>query len=444
MPTIDRARILCLLLATCVAPLHSPAQTVTIVATFNGTGGAKPIFGPLVQAANGSLYGTTFSGGTGGNYGGTVFLIDSSGGLRTLYNFCTQANCADGEAPYGGLTKAGDGKFYGTTGYGGVSSHCPNPTLVGCGTVFEITQAGKLTTLYNFCSQTNCSDGELPQGGLVEARNGKFFGTSGGGTASPDGSLGGTVFSITSAGDLTTLYRFCTVISANSCADGEAPNSTLVQGANGNFYGTTALGGSHTAGTVFEISSTGTLVTLHSFCAQRNPAGHCVDGETPSGGLILGANGKLYGTTTFGGRTGHGAIFEITPGVGLTTLYSFCSQAKCADGSTPEATLLYASDGNFYGTTYQGGAGSSCTLNGKTVVAGCGTIFEITPAGTLTTLYSFCSQTDCSDGKYPYGKLLEASNGLLYGTTSAGGDFSGNPQGWGTVFSLSVGLDPAH
>jgi uncharacterized repeat protein (TIGR03803 family) len=439
---IDRARILCLLLLVCIASLHSQAQTVTTVATFNGTEGAKPLFGPLVQAVNENLYGTAFSGGTGGNYGGTIFEIDQSGGLRTLYNFCTLANCADGEAPYAGLTRAGDGKFYGTTGYGGVSSDCPNSTVVGCGTVFEITEAGKLTTLYNFCSQSNCSDGELPQGGLVLASNGKLYGTSGGGIAAPDGTQGGTIFTITPAGSLTTLYRFCTVISGNSCADGESPNATLIQGSNGNLYGTTVLGGAHTAGTVFEISPTGTLVTLHSFCAQINSAGHCADGESPVGGLILGANGKLYGTITFGGRTGHGAIFEITPGVGLTTLYSFCSKAKCADGSTPEAALLYASDGNLYGTTYQGGAGSNCTVNGKTVAAGCGTIFEITPAGTLTTLYSFCSQTDCADGKYPYGKLVEVGNGLLYGTTSAGGDFSGNPHGWGTVFSLAVGLDP--
>lgn len=363
--------------------------------------------------------------------------------MSTLYNFCTQANCADGEEPYAGLTKAGVGRFYGTTGYGGVSSNCPNSASVGCGTVFEITQAGKLTTLYSFCSQANCSDGELPQAGLVEARNGKFYGTTnGGGLPSPDGSRGGTVFSIDSAGSLTTLYRFCTIVRANSCADGEAPNTTLVQGANGNFYGTTALGGVHSSGTVFEISPTGSLVTLHSFCAQQNPAGHCVDGESPSGGLILGANGKLYGTTAFGGRTGHGAIFEITPGVGIKTLYSFCSEAKCADGSTPEAALLYASDGNFYGTTYQGGTGSSCTFNGKTIAAGCGTIFAITPTGSLTTLYSFCSQSDCSDGKYPYGRLVQAGNGLLYGTTSAGGNFSGDPQGWGTVFSLAVGVGP--
>ncbi len=441
---IDPAKLLCLLLIVCFAPLRSPAQTVTTVVTFNGTDGAKPYFGALVQAANLDLYGTTGGGGTGGNYGGVVYTIDASGGMRTLYNFCTLANCADGEAPYAGLTKAGVGRFYGTTGYGGLSSNCPNQSGFGCGTVFEITQAGKLTTLYNFCSQANCSDGDLPQAGLVEAHNGKFYGTTnGGGLPSPDGSQGGTVFSITSAGGLTTLYRFCTVVSASSCADGEAPNATLVQGANGNFYGTTALGGAHTAGTVFEISPTGTLVTLHSFCSQINSAGHCADGESPSGGLILGANGKLYGTTTFGGRTGHGAIFEITPGVGIRTLYSFCSKAKCADGSTPEAALLYASDGNLYGTTYQGGAGSSCTQNGKTISAGCGTIFEITPAGTLTTLYSFCSQTDCSDGKYPYGKLVEASSGLLYGTTSAGGDFTGNQQGWGTIFNLSVGLTPS-
>jgi uncharacterized repeat protein (TIGR03803 family) len=379
----------------------------------------------------------------GKTHGGTLFEMDPAGKLTTLYSFCTQTNCADGELPYAGLLKARNGNFYGTTGSGGISSNCPNPTGFGCGTVLEITPTGKLTTLYNFCSQTNCSDGSAPEAGLVQASNGNFYGTTnGGGIVGSDGSPGGTIFEITRAGKLTTLYRFCSQInSQGSCADGQAPNARLIQASNGNFYGTTVLGGANSAGTIFEVTPAGKLITLHNFCSRRNSGGFCVDGELPYSGLVQGPNGNLYGTTSGGGSTGYGSVFEITPTGKLTSLYSFCSQTNCADGDSPEAPLVRASNGNFYGTTPLGGVSSSCTFSG--IVIGCGTVFEITPAGKLTTLHSFCTQTGCADGEYPYGGLVQAANGLLYGTTSAGGDLTcDRGNGCGSVFSLSVGLAP--
>ncbi len=170
------------------------------------------------------------------------------------------------------------------------------------------------------------------------------------------------------------------------------------------------------------------LTTLYSFCSQTN----CTDGNEPRG-LVQAADGNFYGTTAFGGAyynnycsadPGCGTVFEITPAGVLTTLYSFCSQPNCPDGGHPVG-LVQATDGNFYGATEWGGA------NGH------GTVFEITPSGTLTTLYSFCAQANCADGANPEGRLMQATNGNLYGTTYYGG---ANVDG--TVFSLSVGLGP--
>ena len=180
---------------------------------------------------------------------------------------------------------------------------------------------------------------------------------------------------------------------------------------------------------------------MHNFCSQRNRAGYCTDGEQPYAGLVRGPEGNLYGTTGNGGSTGYGSVFEVTPTGKLTSLYSFCSQTKCADGDSPEAPLVRASNGNFYGTTEMGGTSTICHF--RNLVLGCGTIFEITPAGKVTTLHSFCTESGCTDGQSPYAGLVQAANGLLYGTTSAGGDLTcDRGNGCGSVFSLSVGLGP--
>ncbi len=224
----------------------------------------------------------------------------------------------------------------------------------------------------------------------------------------------GTVFRTTPSGALTTLYSFC------SCGDGANPNA-LAQAANGDFYGTTSGEG---PGTVFKITPNGTLTTLHSFCSQSN----CADGFGPDGALVQATNGDLYGTTAGGGGPiGAGTVFKITPAGALTTLYSFCPQGPpCTGGSSPYAGLVQGTDGNFYGTTSGGGA------------YGGGTVFEITPSGTLTMLYSFCSQTGCTDGSVPYAGLVQGTDGNFYGTTTGFGE-AGT---YGTVFSLNAGLGP--
>jgi uncharacterized repeat protein (TIGR03803 family) len=395
-----------------VEAIAAPAQIFRMLGTFDDRKGERPEAG-LVQATNGDGYGTTFYGGAHGY--GTVFKITPSGGLRALHSF----DGADGEYPGGGLVQATDGNLYGTTSCGGASGTVTSfadcfPANSG-GTVFKITPGGMLTTIYSFCSQSDCTDGEGPLAGLVQGADGSFYGTTLYGGANGYG----TVFKIPPGGTLTTLYSFC---SQSDCPDGEFPMAGLVQGADGNFYGTTPDGGANFGGTVFKITPGGTLRTIYSFCSQMD----CDDGASPDlEGLVQATDGYLYGTTRQGGAQGEGTVFKITPVGTLTTLYSFCSQSDCTDGGMPYAGLAQATDGNFYGTTTQGGAHSV------------GTIFKITPGGTLTTLYSFCSQSGCRDGYEPFAGLVQDTNGNLYGTTAFGG-----VNGYGTVFGLRVGLGP--
>jgi YVTN family beta-propeller protein/uncharacterized repeat protein (TIGR03803 family) len=398
-----------------VGVILATVPTFTTLHSFDGTDGTDSLAG-LVQAANGYLYGTTSGGGSATVVGGagTVFKITPSGTLTTLYTFCSLANCADGVNPWAGLVQATNGYLYGTTAGGGNTS----------GTVFRMTPSGTLTTLYDFCSQgpAKCTDGVIPNS-LVQAANGNLYGTTMG-TANPNGTgLGGTVFEITPEGTLTTLYRFC---SQTGCTDGNSPTGGLFQASDGSLYGTTQWGGaSASVGTIFKITPGGTLTTLYRFCSQ-GVFPDCPDGGRPEGGVIQAAGG-LYGTTYDGGANDFGTVFKIAPGGTLTTLYSFCSQGGvlCTDGGAPGAGLIQATDGNLYGiTTYGGDLNATCTAN----IGGCGTVFRITPSGTFTTLYRFCSQgAPCTDGGYPEAGLVQATNGDLYGTTSGGlGTVAGN------------------
>jgi len=390
-----------------------PAQTFTTLFSFEGTNGAQPTAG-LVQGANGDLYGAT--GGAGAHLGGTIFEFTPSGMLTTLHNFCSRSGCTDGADPVG-LVQATNGDFYGTTALGGVSGCSPSSS---CGTILEITPSGMLTTLYSFCSsQTNCPDGYGPLAGLIQATGGNFYGTTQLGGAHGSG----TVFEITPSGALTTLYSFCP---QPNCTDGSEPYAGLVQATNGDFYGTTTYGGANGVGTVFKITASGTLTTLYSFDGAH--------GAYPYAGLVQATNGDLYGTTGEGGTGadcistgGCGTVFKITPSGALSTLYSFCSQSGCADGEHPPAGLVQGTDGNLYGTIRNGGANKG------------GAIFKMTPSGALTTLYSFCSQSECTDGYYPETALLQDTNGNFYGVTPYGG---ANCGACGTIFSLSVGLGP--
>jgi len=400
---LTMTRIACGFSLLCAATaIALPAQTFTNLDNFNFANGELP-YAAMIQATNGKLYGTTIGGGYSDQ--GVIFTLTTSGELSRFYSFCE--GCSDeGFDLYGGLIQATNGDFYGTTYFG----------TSGGGTVFKITPAGTLTTLYSFCTQSACSDGEYPIGGLVRTSNGDFYGT----TSTGGGSGGGTVFKITPAGALSTLYNFC---SLSACADGESPQASLIQAANGDLYGTTTAGGSNNGGTVFKMTLSGTLTTLHSFaCASAG----CEGGSNPSYASVAeGVNGDFYGTTSAGGTEGDGTVFKMTPTGVLTTLYNFCSLSACADGNGPQGGLTLATDGNFYGTTEFNNIGGGGFF---------GTIFKITPGGTLTTLHSFAG----ADGADPIAAPVQDTNGILYGTTAAGG----SPVGLGSVWSLSVGLGP--
>ncbi len=209
----------------------------------------------------------------------------------------------------------------------------------------------------------------------------------------------------------TVLYSFC---AQTGCPDGSNPRADLVMDTAGNLYGTTLYGGTSGVGTVFELSPSGTETVLHSFAASHT------DGHYPYAGLLMDTTGNLYGTAQSGGAKGLGTVFKLSPNGTETLLYSFCVLAACADGYHPRAGLIMDTKGNLYGTTFDGGAYDA------------GAVFELSPSGTETVLHSFCQQTGCPDGYYPQAGLVMDTNGNLYGTTLYNGAYGG-----GTVFKIS-------
>jgi uncharacterized repeat protein (TIGR03803 family) len=436
-------KLACIAILFCGATaIASQAQTLTTIFSFNGKNGASPE--GLTQGFNGNFYGTTGRGsGTGCISGcGSVFEYTPNG-LKTLHSFCSEANCADGWAVDSGLYLSPSGNLYGGTSSGGYQTS-PCDSLGGCGTMFEITPAGSFTTIYSFCAQTNCPDGSNPKAPPTLGINGNLYGTTALGGYVNQGfpdycDFGcGTIFELTPAGKLTTLHDFCTKLP--SCRDGQEGDG-LTLATNGVFYGMAPGGirkGEDTyAGTFYSMTANGKFTVLYNFCETN-----CDDGYYPWP-VVQGADGNFYGTTQGGGTgnsgAGSGTFFKITPEGALTTLYAFCSQPNCTDGAAPNAVIL-ATDGNFYGTTFTGGnQAPSCSTYG------CGTIFKITPAGELTTLYSFCALANCADGSVPQAPLTQGTDGMFYGSTAAGGatsKCSDGSQGCGTLFSFSVGLAP--
>jgi len=400
--------------ALCVATAMGLfAQTFTTIVTFNGTDGRSPGYGPLVQGRDGNLYGTTEIGGL--YDAGTLFQLDPvTETLTTIYNFCSQTNCTDGASPAAGVILGTDGNFYGTTMAGGDLNCDPQ---VGCGTVFKMTSKGVLTTLYTF---TGNGDGFTPVAPLVQASDGKFYGTTGLEAA--------TVFRVTSSGKFKTLHLF-------QYPEGNSLYGGLIQASDGNFYGTSNIGGkgsdphctSDGCGTVFKVTPRGKLTTLYGF--------DFTDGAFPVAGLLQASDGSLYGTTGWGGMnqincllvypgSQCGTLFQMVSYSTLNTLYNFCAQPSCTDGIGSFGTLIQATDGNFYGTTVLGGVYDD------------GTIFVFNPTTyALNTLHSF---GDGTDGIFPYAGLLQATNGKFYGTTDGGGSGSY----YGTIFCLDGGLVP--
>jgi uncharacterized repeat protein (TIGR03803 family) len=386
----------------------TPARAQFTVVYDFGTGGTvdpcEPMYsGIIAQGTDGNLYST--ADGCGNTDVGGIFEITPSGTFKVLYS-------ASGTGP--GNLKSGlslnplDGSFLGTSEGGG---------SVDDGTVFDITSAGILTILHSF---TGMSDGYTADAPPILGADGNYYGTArrGGNFTACAGTGCGTVYSMTSSGTVTSLYEF-------DITHGLYPYAPLVQGTDGNFYGTTQEGGTGAgfgSGVVFKITPGGILTVLRSFCLKPG----CADGQYPIGPLIQGTDGNFYGTTVNGGANNFGEVFKITPSGVLTILHSMNS---ATDGQNPYGGLVLASDGNFYGTNQLGG-----THNG-------GTIFRLTPKGVLTVLYNF----DGTTGAQPLVTMVQHTNGILYGDTFVGGTASSvncMPGNCGVIYSYNAGLKP--
>jgi uncharacterized repeat protein (TIGR03803 family) len=387
-----------------------------------------------------------------------IVVFAQSAGAQTetvLYSFCAQSGCADGAVPDSGLITDSAGNLYGVTVYGGTGNggdgvafkltptgdesvlhsftagpqngYEPIGPLTldkqgnlygttyrggdhsyhvprGDGTAFKLSPDGTETILYNFGATS--TDGIEPVSGMVMVANGDFYGTTYiGGVYS-----WGTIFRLTPEGVETVLHDF-----ANDSTDGGNPWASLIMDKKGNLYGTTRSGGTGSlngGGTVFEVTAEGSYSILHNF------AGYPSDGSFATGSLTLDSQGNLYGATYYGGAYGKGTVFKLAPGANSswkeTVLYNFTKQTDSC--WWPFSNVVFDAKGNLYGTTFYGGTwGQGC-------------VYEINPAGELTVLHAFGKG---SDGAQPYGNIV-LSQGKLYGTTDAGGAYAE-----GTVFKIT-------
>jgi uncharacterized repeat protein (TIGR03803 family) len=370
----------------------------------------------------------------------TAIAAPAATTFKTILNF----NGTNGSAPPAALIQGTNGNLYGVASFGGKNN---------AGTVFEVTTAGKLTTLYSFCSKANCADGEYPEASLMLASNGNFYGTtkSGGASCSVSSNGCGTIFEITPEGKLTTLYIFCEKGGEN-CTDGANPEAALIEGTNGDFYGTTLFGGnSNDAGTAFEITPDGKLTTIYTFCSKAGA--DCPDGSTPNG-VILGTDGKFYGSTQIGGGVPSstandsndcfGIIFDLySKGVNdiiFTAIYDLCLDSGpdfpsglIQGGEALNQSKTKSPTLTFYGTSSGGGKHADGADPG-------GTVYSVTPARKLTVLYDFCAEKNCADGAAPAAGVVEGTDGNFYGTTAGGGTGSSACpvlEGCGTAFMIT-------
>jgi len=342
--------------------------------------------------------------------------------FKTLYEFCSQANCADGANPEAGLVRDSAGNLYGVT-LGGGSAF---------GTVFELVNGTTYKLLYTFCSQSGCNDGVSPRGALIVDTSGNLYGTTSGGGANG----AGVAFELTKNGsswNFNLLHAFCSD-GGSACSDGAQPSGTDIYttgslaylgAASGQaydgvspLYGTTETGGAHNSGVVYSlVPNGGTWIetALYSFCAKTD----CADGSS-AGNLVLKNENVMYGTTA----RGHGSVFALKYNARRKVWkyqlqYAFCELAGCADGDVPTGITL-ASTGTLYGTTFGGGSsGTFCFFS-----SGCGTVVSVVPHGKHThekVLYNFCSISLCPDGAQPMPGLAVDANGALFGATNTGG-----------------------
>jgi uncharacterized repeat protein (TIGR03803 family) len=368
--------------------------------------------------------------------------------LTVLYKF----NVSHGDGPQGNLLRDAQGNLYGTL-YGGDSKY-------GHGSVYMLNTSNVMTYIWYGCSAKKgaCNDGGNPFGSLITDSQGNLYGTAREGGANGDG----VVFELSPPAQGSTTWTQKVLYSFAGLPDGVEPNGGLVLDAQGNLWGTTQTGGANNGGTIFGIAPGGTESYLYSFPV----------GSNPMAGLTADSAGNLYGTDYAGGANQSGEVFELATDGSETSLYSFCSVANCQDGSSPMAPVTLDSDGNVYGTTYNGGkhvCGSGCgtvfeiSAGGETVLhefsggtdeypetgvtfdgsgniygttpttanVSYGEVFQLAPNGSETVLWKFCSLSGCKDGAYSLAGVIIDNLGNLYGTTTGGGS-----HGHGTIYTL--------
>ena len=390
-----------------VRVVEAPPVAVSALHAFSEHG-AAPV-APLLRASDGSFYGTTQYGGFDGH--GTIFRVTQTASgfeTTTIHNF---RGATDGARPYAGLIQGSDGSFYGTATEGGTA---------GAGTAFRLAPNADgsgftFTTIHHFAANTS-----FPRARLLQTSDGSFYGTTqGGGT-----NQAGTVYKLTPDGN--GGFAFSVLHSFHPSTTGQSPLAGLIQGSDGNLYGTTLDGGPRDQfgnggwGTVYKMVPDGSSVTvLRSF---RYEEGRQLWGE-----LVQGTDGDFYGMAHAGGPEDAGSVFKVSATGVFTLLHTFTYATK-ENGLLPKGALVQGPDGTFYGTTTQGGVSTPNAQYGH------GTVFKMTVSGstgTVTTLHRF--DNSASQGRDPEAGVVLGDDGFLYGTTAGGA------LGRGTAFRVSTG-----
>lgn len=430
MPAAIASLVLSGMMAT-ITDIVSSAQASTLNPLYSFCGvqycanGEGPV-GGLLRDGAGNVYGTTQSGGANG--GGEVFELARNGdgysySFQVLYSFCPAGDCSDGSGPTSDLIMDTSGDLYGTTNWS---------ANFNSGSIFELVPNAKRSkwrfkTLHRFCSDTSCTDGAdgnaltyagAASGALYDGAA-LLYGTTKRGGAND----GGVVFKLRPPAPekkkwhYETIHDFC---GPNCTEDGEAPEAALTMDSSGRLYGTTVNGGVVRAGVVFEVKrKRGKWVEIltYQFGARTG------DGGFPASQMLLDNAGNLFGTTSLGGAHQGGTVFKLVPNgrnSQLETLYSFCAQPNCADGSGPSGDIAMDAAGNIHGITSYGGDPDQQG----------GVAYALNP--TFHVLHTFCSESDCHDGYWPVSGVILDEAGTIFGTTYQGGDHNG-----GEVFTLT-------
>jgi uncharacterized repeat protein (TIGR03803 family) len=367
---------------------------VAALATLTLTDRPSAIRGNPLLASDGNIY---FVSTAGGKAYGSIVKLAPDGTLSLVYAFAT---ADEGYNVYAGLTEGADGNFYGTSYFGGDKNG---------GSIFKVTPSGTFTLLRSLGE--NKRDAYFPYGGVVQGPDGNLYGTTLRGGVNDKG----TVFRISTSGsDFSIIASF-------AGSDGENPEGTLIVGADGNLYGTTLQGGSSNRGTIFRVTTGGSVSTVYSFpsLGAFNTLGLSTNetGANPRAGLFLAADGNYYGTAYQGGANGYGTVFRMTPGGAVSVVHAFTG-APFGSGF-PLSGVTQDASGNLYGTTESGGY-----LNQ-------GTAWRIAPDGTFSLLHSFSGTL--IDGSKPNGTLVPLG-GAIYGAT-----LSDSVSGEGVIFKLDTG-----